>query len=92
MTEKEKIGKRVLELRNKIPSNEYNKKQVSQQELADNNIGLTKLLIGSIERGDANPTLEKLVLLAKALNQKKMDVFGIDIDIDKFIKEMNSNI
>ena len=59
--------------------------------MADNNVGLTKQLIGSIERGDANPTLEKLVLLAKALNQKKLDVLGIEIDIDKFIKEMNSN-
>tara|TARA_B100000929_G_scaffold137923_1_gene109293 strand:+ start:441 stop:719 length:279 start_codon:yes stop_codon:yes gene_type:complete len=91
LTEKEKIGKRVVELRNKVPSEEYSKKNVSQQELADNNVGLTKQLIGSIERGDANPTLEKLVLLAKALNQKKLDVLGIEIDIDKFIKEMNSN-
>ena len=80
-----------MELRNKVPSEEYSKKNVSQQELADNNVGLTKQLIGSIERGDANPTLEKLVLLAKALNQKKLDVLGIEIDIDKFIKEMNSN-
>ena len=79
-----------MELRNKVPSAEYSKKQISQQELADNTIGLTKQLIGSIERGDANPTLEKLVLVAKALNQKKIAMLGIEIDMDKFIKEMNS--
>ena len=80
-----------MELRNKVPNAEYSKKQFSQQGLADNTIGLTKQLIGSIERGDANPTLEKLVLLTKALSQNKIAMLGIDIDIDKFIKEMNSS-
>ncbi|WP_143469371.1 helix-turn-helix domain-containing protein [Leeuwenhoekiella nanhaiensis] len=80
-----------MELRNKVPNAEYSKKQVSQQGLAANTIGLTKQLVCSIERGDANPTLEKLVLLTKALSQNKIAMLGIEIDMDKFIKEMNSS-
>lgn len=88
MTEKEKIGKQILKLRKKTPSTDYNNEHISQQELADKNIGLTKYLVGTVERGEANPTLEKMVLLAKALNLKTIDVFGIDVNIDKFIKEL----
>ncbi|PUU69909.1 hypothetical protein DBB36_11455, partial [Flavobacterium sp. WLB] len=72
MTEKEKLGEGVRELREKVPSSDYNKEYISQQELADKNVGLTKHFIGTIERGDANPTLEKLIFLAKALNLKSI--------------------
>ncbi|MFY0714985.1 helix-turn-helix transcriptional regulator [Seonamhaeicola sp. NFXS20] len=87
MTEKEKLGKHLLKLRQKIPSKEYNKEHISQQELADNN-GLTKHLIGTIERGEANPTLDKLIFLAKALNLKKVNIFDLEIDVDNYIKEL----
>lgn len=89
MTEKEKIGKHLLKLREKIPSKEYNKEHISQQELSDNNIGLTKFFIGSVERGEGNPTIDKLILLAKSLNLKKVNLFDIQIDVDKYIKELN---
>ncbi|MEX0995900.1 MAG: helix-turn-helix transcriptional regulator [Flavobacteriaceae bacterium] len=90
MTEKEKIGKQILKLRKKTPSSDYKNEHISQQELADKNFGLTKYLIGTVERGEANPTLEKMILLAKALNLKTIDLFGIEINIDKFIKELEN--
>jgi len=86
VTEKEKLGKYLLKLREKVPSKEYNKEYISQQELADNN-GLTKHLIGTIERGEANPTLDKLIFLARALNLKKVNIFDIEINVDSYIKE-----
>lgn len=88
MTEKEKLGKHLIKLRKKIPSSDYNKEHISQQEFADKNSGLTKHLVGTVERGEANPTLEKIVFLAKALGLKKIDLFGSEINVDKFIKEL----
>lgn len=87
MTEKEKIGNKVKELREKIPSSDYNKDHISQQELADKSIGVTKHLIGTIERGEANPTLDKMILVAKSLNLEKVNLLGVEIDVDKFFKE-----
>lgn len=87
MTEKEKLGEELRKLRERITSSEYNNEYISQQELADKNIGLTKYLVGTIERGDANPTLEKLIFLAKALNVKTFNILNIEINIDKFIQE-----
>lgn len=90
MTEKEKLGKHLLELREKVPSKDYEKDHISQQELADLNVGLTKFFIGSVERGQANPTLDKLILAAKALKLKSVNVFDIEIDIEKYIRELKN--
>lgn len=87
MTEKERLGEELRKLREKITSSEYNNDHISQQELADQNIGITKHFIGTIERGDANPTLEKIIFLAKALNLKTINILNVEINIDKFIKE-----
>lgn len=87
MTEKEKLGEEFRILREKVPSTDYNKPHISQQELADKNVGVTKYLIGSIERGEANPSLEKLVFHAKALNLKTIRILNVDIDVNKFITE-----
>ncbi|CAA9202427.1 helix-turn-helix domain-containing protein [Flavobacterium collinsii] len=88
VTEKGKLGEELRKLREKIPSSDYNNKEnISQQELADKNLGLTKHLIGTTERGTANPTLEKLVFLAKALNFKTINILSVEINVDKFIKE-----
>ncbi|MDO6602797.1 helix-turn-helix transcriptional regulator [Arenibacter palladensis] len=89
MTEKEKLGNHLLKLRRKISSKDYNKEHISQQELADNNIGLTKHLIGTVERGEANPTLDKLIFLAKALNLKTITLFELEINVDKYLKELD---
>lgn len=89
MTEKEKFGKHLLKLRKDISSKDYNKEHISQQELADNNTGLTKYLIGTVERGEANPTLDKLIFIAKALNLKSINLFEIEIDVDKYLKELD---
>ena len=89
MTEKEKFGKYLLKLRKKISSKDYNKEHISQQELADNNTGLTKYLIGTVERGEANPTLDKLIFIAKALNLKTINLFEIEINVDKYLKELD---
>lgn len=90
MTEKEKIGAYLLKIRECTPSKEYSKEHISQQELADNNTGLTKYFIGSVERGEANPTLDKLILLAKSLDQKKVTFFDVQIEVDKYIKELKN--
>lgn len=90
MTEKEKFGEGLKKLREKIQSSDYDNEYISQQELADKNIGLTKHLIGTIERGDANPTLEKLIYYAKALNLKTVNILNIEINTNKFIKEISN--
>jgi transcriptional regulator with XRE-family HTH domain len=87
VTEKQKLGKELRKRREEIPSSDYNKPHISQQELADRNMGLTKHLIGTIERGEANPTLEKIVYHAKSLNVKILQILNIEIDVDKFIRE-----
>ncbi|MDP2159200.1 MAG: helix-turn-helix transcriptional regulator [Flavobacterium sp.] len=87
MTEKEKLGNELRKLRENTPSTEYENVHISQQELADKNNGLTKHFIGTIERGEANPTLEKLIFHLKALNLKKFKILNLEIDIDKFIEE-----
>ncbi|MFC0778695.1 helix-turn-helix domain-containing protein [Flavobacterium sp. HJSW_4] len=88
MTEKEKLGEEFKRLRENIPSKEYKGKPISQQELADHNTGVTKHLIGTIERGEANPTLEKILYLAKSLNIKTISILNVDINVEKFIKEI----
>lgn len=90
MTEKEKIGQQIQKLRKEISSQDYNKEHISQQELADNNLGLTKHLVGTVERGEANPTLDKIIFLAKSLNLKTMTLFKVEIDIEKYIKEVEN--
>ncbi len=88
MTEKEKLGNELRRLRENTPSSEYENVHISQQELADKNIGLTKHFIGTVERGEANPTLEKLIFHLKALNFKSIKILNVEIDIDKFIREI----
>lgn len=88
VTEKERLGKYLLKLRSEIPSLDYKKEHISQQELADNNIGLTKYLIGTIERGEANPTLDKLILMAKALDVETVKLFEIKINVEKYLSEL----
>ena len=90
MTEKEKLGSELRKLRENIPSSEYENLHISQQELADRNIGLTKHFIGTVERGEANPTLEKLIFHLKALNFKSIKILNVEIDIDKFISEIEN--
>lgn len=92
MTEKEKLGEGLRKLREKIASSDYDNEHISQQELADKNNGITKHLIGTIERGTANPTLEKLILLSKALNLKTVTILDVEINVDKFIKENSKGI
>jgi transcriptional regulator with XRE-family HTH domain len=89
VTEREKMGAYLLKIRECTPSKEYNKEHISQQELADNNTGLTKYFIGTVERGEANPTLNKLILLAKSLDQKKVTLFNVQIDVQKYTEELN---
>lgn len=89
MTEKEKLGEHFKNLRETIPSSDYENKFISQQELADKSNGITKNYIGTVERGEANPTLEKLILQAKAVNLKTFMIAGVEIDIEKFLIEIN---
>lgn len=87
MTEKEKLGKYIRELRESTSSFEYSKSKISQQELADSVFGLSKNTLLNIEKGRGNPSLDTLVSLAKALQKKKVSVFDIKIDVHKYIVE-----
>ncbi|WP_353100760.1 helix-turn-helix transcriptional regulator [Myroides odoratus] len=87
MTEKEKLGVGIKKIREKVESSDYNKEYISQQELADKSLDLTKNYVGLLERGLSNPTLDKLVILAKELKMKKFTIFNVDIDVDKYIHE-----
>ncbi|MGV0957899.1 helix-turn-helix domain-containing protein [Empedobacter falsenii] len=89
MTEKEKLGIYLTSLRKNIKSSDYIDKSISQQELADKTKGLSKNTLLSIENGSANPTLDSLIILANALNQDKLNIFNISIDVKKYIKENN---
>ncbi|AJA67377.1 helix-turn-helix protein [Myroides sp. A21] len=90
MTEKEKLGEGIRKIREKVESSDYNKDYISQQELADKSLDLTKNYIGLLERGLSNPTLDKLIILAKGLEIKKFSIFDIEIDVDKYISEWQS--
>lgn len=91
MTEKEKLGLAVLKIREKIPSPSPKEGHISQQDFANQNIGIKKLFLGSVESGIANPTLDKIVLLAKALGFKKTEILGVEIDVNKYIEENSLN-
>lgn len=91
MTEKEKLGLAVLKIREQIPSSSPKEGHISQQDFANQNIGIKKLFLGSVESGIANPTLDKIVLLAKALGFKKTEILGVEIDVNKYIEENSLN-
>ena len=64
-------------------------KKISLQELADLS-GVSKSMISKIEREEKNPTLEKLIFHLKALNFKSIKILNVEIDIDKFISEIEN--
>ncbi|MDM1086410.1 helix-turn-helix domain-containing protein [Myroides odoratimimus] len=87
MTEKEKLGEGIRKIREMVKSPDYNKDFISQQELADISINLTKNYVGLLERGLSNPTLDKLIILAKGLDMEKVTIFNVEIDVNKYISE-----
>ncbi len=54
-----KFGERLKELRDK--------NKVTQEQVAEK-VGVDRSYMGFLERGEKNPTLEKLTLIAKAFN------------------------
>ncbi len=54
-----KFGERLKELRDK--------NKVTQEQIAEK-VGVDRSYMGFLERGEKNPTLEKLTLIAKAFN------------------------
>ncbi len=61
-----KFGDRLKELRDKH--------KLTQEDLADK-VGVDRSYMGFLERGEKNPTLEKLTLIAKAFNITLSDLF-----------------
>lgn len=61
-----KFGERLKELRAK--------NDLTQEDLADK-VGVDRSYMGFLERGEKNPTLEKLKLIAKAFNITLSDLF-----------------
>ena len=72
--EKEAIGYRIRELREK-----YADGKISQEELGFR-IGYAKKTIGELERGNTNPTFETLLLISKALDITIIELFEFDLD------------
>ena len=58
----------------------------SQEKLAEKS-EISEIYIGEIERGDANPTLEKLKLIANALDVEISELFNFSF---KFRRLANS--
>ncbi len=65
-----KLGSKISYLRKK--------KKISQEKLAEK-ANISEIYIGEIERGDANPTLEKLKLIANALGVEVSDLFNFSL-------------
>jgi len=61
-----KFGVRIQKLRKK--------KGLTQEDLADE-IGVDRSYMGFVERGERNPTLDKLAKIAKALQVKLSELF-----------------
>lgn len=51
-------------------------KRITQEELA-NKIGITRMTVIAIEKGDYNPTLELAFKLSRFFNKKIEDIFSI---------------
>ncbi|PKD17740.1 XRE family transcriptional regulator [Salegentibacter salinarum] len=75
--EKKALGLRIIELREKIIDPRTNK-VISQEELGLRT-GHAKKTIGEIERGNTNPTLETLLLIAKELNVTINELFQFNM-------------
>jgi transcriptional regulator with XRE-family HTH domain len=61
-----KFGERLKELRSK--------NNFTQEDLADK-VGVDRSYMGFLERGEKNPTLEKLTLIAKAFKISLSELF-----------------
>ena len=76
--EKEALGYRIQELRERIVNPKTNK-PISQEELGLRS-GHAKKTIGEIERGNTNPTFETLLLISKELNVSINELFDFDMN------------
>lgn len=70
---KKALGLRIQFLRSKIIDQKTNK-QISQEELALRS-NISEKTIGEIERGETNPKLDTLLMIAKGLNTSLKDLF-----------------
>lgn len=61
-----KFGKRIQELRKQ--------KKLTQEDLADA-ISVDRSYMGFVERGERNPTLDKVIKIGKALNITLSELF-----------------
>lgn len=61
-----KFGKRVQELRKQ--------RELTQEDLADL-VGVDRSYMGFVERGERNPTLDKLIKIAQALKITLSELF-----------------
>ena len=79
-----KLGAKIAYLRKS--------RRFSQEKLAEK-ADISEIYVGEIERGDANPTLEKLKLIANALDVEISELFDFSLKIqkvDKFVKIVNN--
>lgn len=73
-----KLGAKIAYLRKS--------RRFSQEKLAEK-ADISEIYVGEIERGDANPTLEKLKLIANALDVEISELFNFSF---KFRRLANS--
>lgn len=63
----QKFGKRIQQLRKQ--------RGLTQEDLADL-IGVDRSYMGFVERGERNPTLDKIIKIAKALKMTLSEIFS----------------
>ncbi|PWL77944.1 XRE family transcriptional regulator [Candidatus Gastranaerophilales bacterium] len=66
----QKIGKKIAYLRKN--------KKFSQERFSEK-ANISVIYLGKIERGEANPTLEKLIKITKALDVEIVEIFNFTI-------------
>ncbi|WP_215225036.1 helix-turn-helix domain-containing protein [Echinicola shivajiensis] len=92
--EKEALGYRIRELREKVIDAETNK-PLSQEELGYRT-GFAKKTIGEIERGNTNPTYETLLKISLQVKVSIKELYNFDmkkyISLAKRSKNKKENI
>ncbi len=71
------MGKRKVRLTNRVREHRTSAGGMTQQELADL-VGVTRQTVNAIESNKYSPSLEVAFLIARTLNARIDDVFGVE--------------
>ncbi len=71
------MGKRKVRLTNRVRECRTNAGGITQQQLADL-VGVTRQTVNAIEANKYSPSLEVAFLIARTLNARIDEVFGVE--------------